>query len=299
MLTPFETILINKLMPYGYKLESEENLNETDSMARKLSNLKQNNHKKFKRIKEHNEEEKKIKKIHKTKNKNGISSSSTSINQKMEYVMSKIKQNEFSAFFFSNVISKENFTSLSVIEKNIGEGIYKSVYTFFLDLRKFLIFYIENYQDNKEIYDKTLKMIEQIETLAIEIEKMHERSKSVKSLYIGERPMTVKEKSTLANYIRGLPEDQLKGLVNLLDEETEMDKRKGYFEVDIEKLSNSRLREIEKYVKSCMKSTKNFIPARYLEEFEHKKKKEKEEHSENKEQSENKEETIKNEKENN
>ena len=37
-----------------------------------------------------------------------------------------------------------------------------------------------------------------------------------------------------------------------------------------------------------MKSTKNFIPARYLEEFEHKKKKEKEEHSENKEQSENK-----------
>ena len=54
-------------MPYGYKLESEENLNETDSMARKLSNLKQNNHKKFKRIKEHNEEEKKIKKIHKTK----------------------------------------------------------------------------------------------------------------------------------------------------------------------------------------------------------------------------------------
>ena len=45
--------------------------------------------------------------------------------------MSKIKQNELSAFFFSNVISKENFTSLSVIEKNIGEGIYKSVYTFF------------------------------------------------------------------------------------------------------------------------------------------------------------------------
>ena len=48
-----------------------------------------------------------------------------------------------------------------------------------------------------------------------------------------------------------------------------------------EKLSDHKLRELERYVKSCMKSSKNFIPLRYQDEFNQKKKFEKEKNKEN------------------
>ena len=102
-----------------------------------------------------------------------------------------------------------------------------------------------------------------------------------KNISINDKPMTQKDKMALANYIRCLPEDQLKGIINLLDKNSEVEIKKGYYELDIEKLSDHKLRELEKYVKSCMKSSKNFIPLRYQDEFNQKKKFEKEKNKEN------------------
>jgi Mg-chelatase subunit ChlI len=102
-----------------------------------------------------------------------------------------------------------------------------------------------------------------------------------KNISINDKPMTQKDKMALANYIRCLPEDQLKGIINLLDKNSEVEIKKGYYELDIEKLSDHKLRELEKYVKSCMKSSKNFIPLRYKEEFNSRKKIEKEKNKEN------------------
>ena len=100
------------------------------------------------------------------------------------------------------------------------------------------------------------------------MENSYNKSKLLKTLPLQERPMNIKEKSILANHIRNLPNDQLKGLLNLLDKDKEMNKKKEYYEVDLDKLTVERLREVEKYVKSCMKSSKNLVPARYQEEFE-------------------------------
>ena len=40
-----------------------------------------------------------------------------------------------------------------------------------------------------------------------------------------------------------------------------------FFELDIDALSEARLRDLEKYVRSCLKSSGNLIPTRYQDEF--------------------------------
>ena len=65
------------------------------------------------------------------------------------------------------------------------------------------------------------------------------------------KPMTVEEKNKLGNDIRNLTKEQLKGIIKILNESDSYPKTK-YFEFDIDKLSNKKLRELEKYVKDCM-----------------------------------------------
>ena len=70
------------------------------------------------------------------------------------------------------------------------------------------------------------------------------------------KPMTVEEKNKLGNNIRSLNKEQLKGIIRILSENAPNQKAK-YFEFDIDQLSNKKLRELEKYVKDCLSSTKN------------------------------------------
>ena len=75
------------------------------------------------------------------------------------------------------------------------------------------------------------------------------------------------DKKKLTEKIRHLPEDQLKGIINLIDTKKEAVEHNEFYEIDIETLSHERLIELQKYVKSCNKSAGNSIPARYVEEF--------------------------------
>ena len=75
------------------------------------------------------------------------------------------------------------------------------------------------------------------------------------------------DKKKLSDNIRGLPEEQLKGILNLIDKKNEAVEKDGFFELDIDTLSEVRLRELEKYVRSCLKSSGNDIPTRYQDEF--------------------------------
>lgn len=269
-------------MPYGYKLENEEKLILSKETPKKYANLKQNKlHKKTKRSRQDNldlpfspqAKSVHLKKIHKPKiNIKKSLSHSVSISQKIEFALNKIKSFEYSNYFFSNKIRDNNISSLHNIEENVLNGKYQSIYLFFQELRRIWVFYLNNYQNNREAYDKTLKMIVYSEQISKQIEEGKEKSKIVRNNMIGEKPMTTKDKMVLANYIRNLPEEQLKGFVKLFDEGSEIDKKNEYIEIDIEKLSTNKLREVEKYVKSCMKSTKTFIPARYKEEFQKNKK---------------------------
>ena len=286
-------------MPYGYKLENEENLILSKETPKKFLNLRQNKlHKKTKRSRPDNTlrlpsssakaKSAHFKKIHKPKiNTKKSLSHSTSISQKIQFAMNKIKLFEYSNYFFSNKIRENNISSLHNIEQNAMNGKYKSIYLFFQELRKIWVFYLNNYQNNREVYDKTLKMIVYSEQISKQVEEGKEKPKVVRNNFNGEKPMTTKDKMVLANYIRNLPEDQLKGFVNLFDESSEIDKKKEYIEIDIEKLSTNKLREIEKYVKSCMKSTKTFVPARYKEEFQNNLKNKKVNQSEEKPKKEN------------
>ena len=88
------------------------------------------------------------------------------------------------------------------------------------------------------------------------------------------------DKKRLSDNIRCLPEEQLKGILNLIDIKTEAIEKKGFFELDIDKLKDERLRELEKYVRSCLKSSGNLIPTRYQDEFKKNKKENNEENEE-------------------
>ena len=88
------------------------------------------------------------------------------------------------------------------------------------------------------------------------------------------------DKKKLSDNIRGLPEEQLKGILNLIDKKNEAVEKDGFFELDVDKLSEVRLRELEKYVRSCLKSSGNDIPTRYQDEFKKIKKENNEENEE-------------------
>ena len=75
------------------------------------------------------------------------------------------------------------------------------------------------------------------------------------------------DKKKLAEKIRRLPDEQLKGILNLIDLKKEATEQKEFYELDIESLNYNRLFEIQKYVRSCNKSAGDSIPTRYVEEF--------------------------------
>jgi len=69
-----------------------------------------------------------------------------------------------------------------------------------------------------------------------------------------EKPMTMAEKNQLGTNIRMLNPEQLKGIIKLLSDSLNVDQHSKYFEFDIEALSNKKLRDLEKYVKNCLKN---------------------------------------------
>ena len=75
------------------------------------------------------------------------------------------------------------------------------------------------------------------------------------------------DKKKLTERIRRLPDEQLKGILNLIDLKNEATEQKEFYELDIESLNPQRLIELQKYVKSCYKSAGDSIPTRYVEEF--------------------------------
>ncbi len=269
-------------MPLGYKLEYEEHLlsslylnetkkeninNELNSTKEKTKNILKHKHKR-------NSSYHKIK-----KNENRIKLVNS--NQKCSYIIKKIKESPL----IKNIFAEEmnNFPkTFQEIEKKIKEEKYTNINEFSNDFKNFIKSNLELNVNNNEKKEQLIELEQLFEKTNKEIEDMQKNIISHnKNISINDKPMTQKDKMALANYIRCLPEDQLKGIINLLDKNSEVEIKKGYYELDIEKLSDHKLRELEKYVKSCMKSSKNFIPLRYQDEFNQKKKFEKEKNKEN------------------
>jgi hypothetical protein len=165
---------------------------------------------------------------------------------------------------------------------------YTSTYQFGLDLRKLWSYNFATYTNNAEIFQRTCKLSEFSEEVLKEIESSREEKSDLKELSekvekltkeikeishkggqpipqappkkgeksgsLIDKPMSINEKNLLGNSIRSLTPDQLKGIVNILSDSLVIDPQSKYFEFDIETLSTRKLRELELYVRKCLKS---------------------------------------------
>ena len=191
-LTPLESFIINKQMPHGFKLESEENilkiavLEQKDcKKTKKNKNLQKLpgipyprlNHKNVKK----NENQQIKRRINKGLNidniPNDISREKYKIAKKCKIGMERIKDYPLANNFyeFNNV----ELPSLSKVEKKLNNYEYDSFYDFEMDIRRIWnYFFYEGEKGNKDIYEKTSKICEKWENICSELENynvdMHE-----------------------------------------------------------------------------------------------------------------------------
>ena len=288
MLTPLESILINKTMPFGYKLDTEDNVIKSLEFA-KMKSKNSNNEsihrprtKKLHEIINYNDNNEKYFREKKTNKEDykHITGKMTEI-KKCEKCFEKLKSNEYFNYFYN--IRSIGTPSLIEVENNIKNNKYKSCYDFFMDLRKIWNFYYQNNYSKPDIYQKTCIMSELSEELFKNIDNMNEDKEkkqdishmkekldniekgiieykekggniSQKKLINMEKPMSISEKNALGNAIRNLNREQLKGIIKLLSDSKINQEQSGqikYFEFDIDKLPPKKLRELEKYVNDC------------------------------------------------
>ena len=211
------------------------------------------------------------------------------IEQKCQLCIDEIKKYPLAKLFYN---TSSILPSLTLIEKNIKNSKYNDYSELLKDLREVWEYYFQQNTLNPDIYNKTFQMSEIAEKIYNKVDKMNfniEKIYKVNDFNLNdftnklnglekkindykdhniyqnssnynlihknnnlEKNMTYDEKNALGNAIRNLNKEQLKGIIKLLTD-------KGS-EFDIDKLSNKKLRELEKYVQNCNRVNKtNFI----------------------------------------
>ena len=257
MLTPLETLLINKKMPFGIKLDTEENIIKSKDIAKKNINKKKiesihrSRPKKIEYKEENKDTTKKYLRERKTNQKeqtNKELESNNLIIQKCERCIELIKANPLSKLYYKTM--NPNTPCIFDIEKNIKNNKYSSSYEFFMDLRKIWLFYYQNYPNNSEIRQRTYSMSELCENLCKNIDNVFMDDNIRNNLdlnqysqnynYYGNdyrfnggninqivynnnynmnnNEMSIEEKNALGNAIRNLNKEQLKGIIKLLSD---------------------------------------------------------------------------------
>ena len=218
ILTPLESILINKLMPKGFKLETENNL----SLSAPLSSL--------------------IPK--EQKNNDSI------LNNKCDIFIKKILSNDISQEFYNR---NNNEPCILTIERNIKNNKYEEISECYDDLKKMFKYYLNNYKNDKDIYNKISKLSDFSEKIFKSIQNNIIKENLEKAVNIdNNNPMKLDEKKTLGENIKKLNVDQLTGIIKIIQEHSTLNKDEKYLEFDIDKLSNKKCRELETYVRACL-----------------------------------------------
>ena len=296
MLTPLETLIINKKMPFGYKLDTEDNIIKSKDIAKKNINKKKkiesihrSRPKKIEYKEENKDSTKKYLRERKTNQKeqsNKELESRNLIMQKCQKCLEIIKANPLSQYYYYQT-KNPNTPCILDIENNIKNNKYSSSYEFFMDLRKIWLFYYQNYPNNSE--QRTYSMSDLCENLCKNIDNVIVDDNFKTNLELNQykqnfnyygndyrfnggninqivynnnynmnnnNSMNIEEKNALGNAIRNLNKEQLKGIIKLLSDSKISQSQSGqtkYFEFDIDKLPQKKLRELEKYVKECTK----------------------------------------------
>ena len=218
--------------------------------------------------------------------------------KRCDKVIQKLKKHPFAERY---VQSNPDIPNLSDVERKVKLFQYNSIHTFAIDVRNVWKYYYTTAANNPELYQKTVEMTQYFEEIFSEIEDipfetpyLDNINKKIKSIEdqlqmsrlksniggvsnmfmnnnsktnrnavpLQEKPMTINEKNTLSNKIRMLSQDQLKGIISILSDQCSIENNSKYFEFDIDTLSTKKLRDLEKYVKKCLKnsSSKNVTP---------------------------------------
>ena len=208
--------------------------------------------------------------------------------KKCEKGLLKLKKHPLAEFYLNN--PSQDGPSLNQIEKNLKAYNYQTIFQFSLDLRKIWNYYFSHFSGTPDVYQRTCKMSEfseevikdldsipedktEIQELSKKLDKLTKEMKEIqgkgttpgviinkkydKNISILDKPMTINEKNSLGNSIRSLNPEQLKGIVNILSDSMVIDPKSKFFEFDIETLNTRKLRELEKYVKGCLKNKGN------------------------------------------
>jgi hypothetical protein len=217
--------------------------------------------------------------IDKESSKTGKTGVAGEIFKKCDKIFQKLKKNNLSNAFFSNHGEAPN---LAQIEKNLKNYSYNSVYQFGMDVRKIWNYYFTHYSNDAEIYRKTFSLSNYFEEIFKDIENSFEEKPDIVELQkkvnklneklnemnqnkipiqnnkrdrsIVDKPMSIQEKNQLGNQIRQLNPEQLKGIIKILSDSLPVDQNNKYFEFDIEMLNTKKLRELERYVKNCLRN---------------------------------------------
>jgi hypothetical protein len=204
-------------MPKGYKLETEENLSLSASISSYIPKEYKNND-----------------------------------NNKCDLFIKKILNNDISKEIYDRINLSE--PSIITIEKNIRNNKYKNVNESYNDLKKTIQFYLDNYENDRNLYNNISKLNDYTD----KIYKLINSSSSInenleKPLKIeNNNPMTLDEKKALGENIGKLNNEQLKGIIKIIQNHTVRDKKSKYLEFDIDKLSVKKCRELESYVRACL-----------------------------------------------
>ena len=203
------------------------------------------------------------------------------VNKICDRGMEKMKKIQYYSFFYNNS-SRPGELSLSRIEKNIREYKYQSTYEFIMDLRKLWNNFLKIYETQNEIKEKVCEMAKKSEQLYCELEsinvekveledlnkkvdnlekKLREikgngltigNSFNLKKSVISERSLSLNEKTVIKNNIKLLTIEQKKGIANILRDTIDTENKK-VLEFDIDKLNNKKLKQLDDYVKECIR----------------------------------------------
>ena len=213
------------------------------------------------------------------------------ISKRCDKVIQKLKKHPFSEKYFQ---PSTEIPNLADVERKVKLYQYSTIHLFAVDVRNVWKYYYANASSNPDLYQKTVEMTQFFEEIFAEIEEipfetpyLENLNKKIKSIEdhlqmrgiknnpsttnlfpgsnkgnkapipLQEKPMTIIEKKALGDKIRMLSQDQMKGIINILSDQCSIENNSRYFEFNIDTLPTKKLRDLEKYVKKCLKNTSN------------------------------------------
>mgnify|MGYP002625979785 CR=1 FL=1 len=185
MLTPLESFLLNKMMPRGFKFETEENsLKSLETPKNQVKRYKQinkhidNSYKSNSRSKNINYECRnrgvaQKRRAYQGFNNLDISINASNVSSKCKLGLERIKNSTWINRFYYP--SNPEAPCISKIEQKVNKNEYLSFYEFEMDLRKVWNYFFNlGQKSDNDLYEKTSKMSEKWEQICSDLENTND-----------------------------------------------------------------------------------------------------------------------------